>query len=170
MSHLDRPNGKKDQKSSLKPVAAKLEELLGRKVYFLDNCVGDEVVKFCNEIDEKGKIILLENLRFHLEEELSVTDENGVKHKAKEEDVKKFREDLTNLGDIFINDAFGTAHRAHSSMVGVNLPIRAAGLLMKKEIQSFAKCLENPERPFVVILGGAKVKDKIQLIMNMLEM
>lgn len=170
MSHLGRPNGQKEEKSSLRPVAAKLEELLGKKVHFLEECVGEEVVKACNEITEKGTIILLENLRFHLEEELSVTGDDGVKHKAKEEDIKNFRSQLSKLGDIFINDAFGTAHRAHSSMVGVDLPIKAAGLLMEKEIKSFAKCLESPERPFLVIMGGAKVKDKIQLIMHMLEM
>lgn len=82
--------------------------------------------------------------------------------------VEEFRKSLTGLGDIFVNDAFGTAHRAHSSMVGIKHPIRAAGYLMKQELQSFAKVLEKPERPYLVILGGAKVKDKIQLIKNML--
>ncbi|CAB4005686.1 phosphoglycerate kinase 1 [Paramuricea clavata] len=89
--------------------------------------------------------------------------------KASDEDVKKFRESLSKLGDIYINDAFGTAHRAHSSMVGVNLPQKAAGFLLKKELTYFAKALESPVRPFLAILGGAKVKDKIQLIENMLD-
>jgi len=110
----------------------------------------------------------LENLRFHLEEEGSGVDEHGKKVKATEENVKKFRESLTKLGDVFVNDAFGTAHRAHSSMVGVNLT-RASGFLMKKELDYFAKALEKPERPFLAILGGAKVSDKIKLIEHMLD-
>jgi len=103
------------------------------------------------------------------EEEGSGVDKDGKKVKAKEEDVKKFRESLTKLGDVFVNDAFGTAHRAHSSMVGVDLPDRVAGFLMKKELEYFAKALEKPERPFLAILGGAKVSDKIKLIENMLD-
>ncbi|KAJ3142526.1 phosphoglycerate kinase [Physocladia obscura] len=89
--------------------------------------------------------------------------------KAAKEDVEKFRASLSTLGDVYVNDAFGTAHRAHSSMVGINLPIRAAGFLMKKELEFFAKALESPERPFLAILGGAKVSDKIQLIENLLD-
>jgi len=133
----------------------------------LDDCVGEEVEKRCNS-SHGGEIILLENLRFHLEEEGSGVDKDGKKVKAKDEDVKKFRESLTKLGDIFINDAFGTAHRAHSSMVGINLT-RAAGFLMKKELDYFAQVLEKPKRPFLTILGGAKVSDKIKLIENMLD-
>jgi phosphoglycerate kinase len=86
---------------------------------------------------------------------------NGQKVKANPEDIKKFRESLTKLGELYVNDAFGTAHRAHSSMVGVNVPTRAAGFLMKKELESFAKILESPQRPLTVILGGAKISDKI---------
>jgi len=96
----------------------------------------------------------LENLRFHLEEEGKGESPDGKKTKASEADVQKFRASLTKLGDVYINDAFGTAHRAHSSMVGVNLPIKAAGLLMKKELDYFGKALESPERPFLAILGG----------------
>lgn len=168
MSHLGRPNGKRDEKASLQICVPVLENLLGRKVHFLQDCIGEEVEKFCSNLSD-GQVVLLENLRFHLEEEGSVTDDSGVKHKAKTEELNKFRESLSKLGDVFVNDAFGTAHRAHSSMVGINLPIKAAGYLMKKEIQSFGKALENPEKPFVVIMGGAKVKDKIQLIMNLLD-
>jgi len=111
----------------------------------------------------------LENLRFHVEEEGKGVTPEGQKLKATDEDLKKFRDSLTKLGDVYVNDAFGTAHRAHSSMVGICLEKRAAGFLMKKELQYFAKALENPERPFLAILGGAKVKDKIQLIEHMLD-
>lgn len=102
----------------------------------------------------EGSVILLENLRYHVEEEGKGIDEEGASFKATAEQTKLFRESLTKLGDVYINDAFGTAHRAHSSMVGVNLPQKAAGLLMKKELDYFAKALENPNRPFLAILGG----------------
>jgi len=118
---------------------------------------------------KNGSVFLLENLRFHVEEEGSGVDKDGKKIKARPEDVKKFRESLTRLGDVFINDAFGTAHRAHSSMVGVKLEKRAAGYLMRKELQYFGKVLEHPEKPFLAILGGAKVSDKIKLIINLLD-
>lgn len=115
-----------------------------------------------------GEIILLENLRFHAEEEGSSKNADGKKEKADAEAVKAFRKSLTSLGDIYVNDAFGTAHRGHSSMVGVDLPQKASGFLMKKELEFFAKALESPERPFLAILGGAKVSDKIQLIDNLI--
>ena len=97
---------------------------------------------------------MLENLRFHPEEEGKGKDEAGKKVTPSSEELKSFRASLTGLGDVFVNDAFGTAHRAHSSMVGVDLPIRAAGFLMKKELVYFGKALENPKRPFLAILGG----------------
>ncbi|KAG0765348.1 hypothetical protein G6F60_000156 [Rhizopus arrhizus] len=172
MSHLGRPNGEAVAKYSLKPVAAEVEKLLGQPVEFLNDCVGPDVEKACQSATG-GKVILLENLRFHIEEEGSakVKDQNGKdqKVKADAEAVKKFRASLTALADIYVNDAFGTAHRAHSSMVGVDLSQRAAGFLMQKELEYFAKALENPARPFLAILGGAKVSDKIQLIENMLD-
>ena len=168
MSHLGRPDGKKVLKYSLEPVSIELSKLINKPVKFLPDCVGPEVEKAVQEA-ESGSIILLENLRFHIEEEGSVKDKEGKKTKADPADVEKFRESLTRLGDVYINDAFGTAHRAHSSMVGVKLPQRAAGYLVKKELDFFAKALENPERPFLAILGGAKVSDKIQLIDNMLD-
>lgn len=168
MSHLGRPDGKVNPKFTLKPVAEELSTQLDKKVIFLEDCVGDDILKSVNEAP-KGSIILLENLRFHIEEEGSVKDKDGKKTKADPEAVTKFREQLTSLGDIYINDAFGTAHRAHSSVVGIKLPQRAAGFLMKKELEYFAKVLENPERPFLAILGGAKISDKIQLIENLLD-
>lgn len=168
MSHLGRPDGKKNPKYSLKPVVPELEKLLGKSVIFTDDCVGPEVEETVNKASG-GQVILLENLRFHAEEEGSSKDADGKKVKADKADVEKFRKGLTALGDIYINDAFGTAHRAHSSMVGVNLPQKASGFLMKKELDYFAQALENPKRPFLAILGGAKVSDKIQLIDNLLD-
>ncbi|KAL7422444.1 phosphoglycerate kinase [Cryptotrichosporon argae] len=167
MSHLGRPDGQPNAKYSLKPVATKLSELLSRDVTFLDDCVGDDVTAAVNK-GANGQVFLLENLRFHVEEE-GKGKKGDDKIKAEPEAVKQFRAGLTALGDVYINDAFGTAHRAHSSMVGVQLPVRAAGFLMKKELEYFAKVLESPDRPFLAILGGAKVKDKIQLIENMLD-
>jgi len=169
MSHLGRPDGKVVEKYSLRPVSAELSKQLEDKpVQFLSDCVGPDVESAVNAA-EPGSVILLENLRFHIEEEGSVKDKDGKKTKADPDAVKAFRQGLTALGDVYVNDAFGTAHRAHSSMVGVQLPQRAAGFLMKKELEYFAKVLENPERPFLAILGGAKVSDKIQLIENMLD-
>ncbi|PRD33057.1 UNVERIFIED_CONTAM: Phosphoglycerate kinase 1 [Trichonephila clavipes] len=168
MSHLGRPDGKRNERFSLRLVADELKKLLGRDVQFLSDCVGPEVEAACVNPDP-GSVILLENLRFHIEEEGKGVDTSGAKVKAKPEDVTKFRESLTKLGDVYINDAFGTAHRAHSSMVGVNLPQKASGFLMKKELAYFAKALDNPVRPFLAILGGAKVADKIQLIENLLD-
>jgi phosphoglycerate kinase len=167
ISHLGRPDGNKDNKYSLKPVAEALEKIIQRKIDFLDDCVGDKVIQFCNNLKE-GQIVLLENIRFHLEEEGEVKDADGKKRKAKTEDVESFRKQLSQLGDIYVNDAFACAHRAHSSIVGINLPIKAAGLLMIKELNSFGQVLENPKSPYVLIMGGAKVKDKIKLITNML--
>ncbi|KAH0566085.1 hypothetical protein GP486_000523 [Trichoglossum hirsutum] len=167
MSHLGRPDGKRADKYSLKPVAAELERLLGRTVTFLDDCVGKGVEDAVKNASG-GQVILLENLRFHAEEEGSSKDKDGKKVKANPESVKEFRKGLTALGDVYINDAFGTAHRAHSSMVGVELPQKASGFLVKKELDYFAKALENPQRPFLAILGGAKVSDKIQLIDNLI--
>jgi phosphoglycerate kinase len=163
MSHLGRPDGKVKPQFSLKPVAAQLEKELGKSVTFLSDCVGPDIEKAVNSADT-GSIILLENLRFHIEEEGKVKDKEGNTTKADPSSVENFRAELTKLGDVYINDAFGTAHRAHSSMVGVKLPQRAAGFLMKKELDYFAKVLENPEKPFVAIVGGAKVKDKIALL------
>jgi len=168
MSHLGRPDGKPNPKYSLKPVVPELEKLLGKSVVFTNDCVGPEVEETVNKADN-GQVILLENLRFHAEEEGSYKDAEGKKVKADKAAVDEFRKGLTKLGDIYINDAFGTAHRAHSSMVGIDLPQKASGFLVKKELEYFAKALENPARPFLAILGGAKVSDKIQLIDNLLD-
>ncbi|CAI7634204.1 unnamed protein product [Penicillium bialowiezense] len=167
MSHLGRPDGQVNPKYSLKPVVPVLEKLLGKSVTFTDDCVGAQTEETVNKATG-GQVILLENLRFHAEEEGSSKDAEGKKVKADKADVEKFRKGLTALGDVYVNDAFGTAHRAHSSMVGVDLPQKAAGFLVKKELEYFAKALESPARPFLAILGGAKVSDKIQLIDNLL--
>lgn len=167
-SHLGRPNGQVTPKFSLAPVAKKLEELIGRPVKFLNDCVGAEVEAVCAEA-KPGDIILLENLRFHIEEEGKAKDAEGNKIKADKEAVAQFRASLTKLADVYVNDAFGTAHRDHSSMTGVALPQKAAGFLMNKELKAFDQVLNNPPRPFLAILGGAKVADKIQLINNLLD-
>lgn len=168
MSHLGRPDGKVNMKFTLKPVAEALEKLLNRPVKFLSDCVGSEVEAACAAV-KPGEVILLENLRFHIEEEGKAKDADGNKIKADPEKVTAFRASLTKLGDVYINDAFGTAHRDHSSMTGVQLPQRACGYLMKKELDAFAAVLDNPQRPLLAILGGAKVADKIQLINNLLD-
>jgi phosphoglycerate kinase len=167
MSHLGRPNGQRVAKYSLKPVAEKLSELLGRPVQFLDDCVGLEVETACAQM-KPGEVTLLENLRFHIEEEGKVKNEDGSSTKASPVDVSAFRASLTKLGDVFVSDAFGTAHRAHSSVVGVDLP-KVAGFLMQKELDAFSAVLDTPKRPLLAILGGAKIADKIPLIRNLIE-
>ncbi len=168
MSHLGRPDGQKIAKFSLKPIAAELEKLLGKPVTFLDDCVGPAVEAACATL-ALGTVVLLENLRFHIEEEGKVKLEDGTSKKADPAAVAAFRASLTKLGDVFVNDAFGTAHRAHSSMVGVALPIKAAGFLMEAELNAFAKVIDHPARPLLAILGGAKIADKIPLIKNLIE-
>lgn len=168
MSHLGRPDGKVVPKFSLKPVSEVLGQLLGKPVTFLDDCVGEKVESVCLAA-KPGDVILLENLRFHPEEEGSGVDAEGKKFKPDAESVKKFREQLSKLGEVYINDAFGTAHRAHSSMAGITIPVRAAGLLLAKELNYFECILESPKRPFACVMGGAKIKDKIQIINSMLK-
>ncbi|MEX1117168.1 MAG: phosphoglycerate kinase, partial [Terrimicrobiaceae bacterium] len=140
MSHLGRPDGQRVEKYSLKPVATKLEELLGRPVKFAGDCVGPEVEAAASAL-KPGEVLLLENLRFHIEEEGKVKNEDGTSTKADPRAVADFRASLTKLGDVYANDAFGTAHRAHSSVVGVALPERVAGFLMQKELDAFAAVL-----------------------------
>ena len=168
MSHLGRPDGKRVEKFTLKPVAEKLQELLGQSVRFLSDCVGPEVEAACAAL-QPGEVVLLENLRFHIEEEGKVKNEDGTPTKADPARVAEFRTSLSKLGDVYANDAFGTAHRAHSSVVGVDLPEKVAGFLMQKELDAFAAVIENPRRPLLAILGGAKVADKIPLIRNLLD-
>ena len=167
MSHLGRPDGQKIAKFSLKPVAVELEKLLARPVTFLDDCVGPAVEAGCARL-APGTVVLLENLRFHIEEEGKVKLEDGTSKKADPAAVAAFRASLSKLGDVYVNDAFGTAHRAHSSMVGVSLPQKAAGFLMEAELKAFAAVLDHPQRPLLAILGGAKIADKIPLIKNLL--
>ncbi|MDO8663205.1 MAG: phosphoglycerate kinase [Candidatus Omnitrophota bacterium] len=152
ISHLGRPDGKVVAKYSLKSVAVRLKELLAQDVLFLNDCVGEKIKQ---EIDAaKEKVVLLENLRFHAEEEAN--DAN-------------FAKQLASLADIFVNDAFGTAHRAHASTEGVTHFLKsAAGFLLEKEIQYLGNAVQNPAKPFMLILGGAKVSDKIGMIENLL--
>ena len=174
MSHLGRPNGERVAKFSLQPVADELAKLLERPVQFVSDCVGPAAEAACAAgALQPGSVVLLENVRYHIEEEgkRKVLDAAGNKssEKADPDKVKAFRQALAKNGDVFINDAFGTAHRAHSSVSGVAeyLPA-AAGLLLQRELDAFGKVLAQPERPFVAILGGAKVSDKLPVIENLL--
>ena len=167
MSHLGRPDGNVVPKFSLAPVAAALEALIKKPVAMMKDCVGAEVEAACAD-PAPGSIILLENLRFHVEEEGKGVDAEGNKTKAKPDDVAAFRASLAKLGDVYVNDAFGTAHRAHSSMVGEGYTQKACGALVQKELAAFSKVLDAPAKPVLAILGGAKVSDKIQLIQNLL--
>ncbi len=154
MSHLGRPKGGPDPKYTLKSVLKRLEELLGRKVAFASDCIGEEAEKMAKSLKD-GEVLLLENLRFHAEEE---KNEPG------------FAKKLAGLAEIYVSDAFGTAHRAHASTAGVADTLPAyAGFLMEKEITYLNKVTQNPERPFVAIMGGAKVSDKIKVIENLLK-
>jgi phosphoglycerate kinase len=168
MSHLGRPDGQKIAKYSLRPVANELTKLLGRPVTFLDDSVGPAVEAACAK-PEPGSVTLLENLRFHIEEEGKVKLEDGTSKKADPAAVAQFRASLSRLGDVYVNDAFGTAHRAHSSMVGISLAEKAAGFLMEAELKAFAAVIGNPRRPLLAILGGAKIADKIPLIRNLID-
>src|SRR6267378_867832 len=155
-SHLGRPKGKPDPKYSLRPVAAKLVELLGAPVEFAADCVGADTEAKSRALADGG-VLLLENVRYHAEEEAN--DEN-------------FSRQLAALCDgLFVCDAFGSAHRAHASVVGITRFVKqaAAGLLMERELAFLGKALSNPERPFVAVLGGAKVSDKIEVVENLMK-
>ena len=154
MSHLGRPKGGPDSKASLKPVAARLEQLLGRPVQFANDCVGPDVERRVAGLKD-GDVLLLENLRFHPEEE---KNDPG------------FAEALAALGEAYVNDAFGTAHRAHASTEGVPKLLKpaVAGFLMETELRYLGEALEQPARPFVAILGGAKISGKIDVITALL--
>lgn len=173
MSHLGRPDGQRVAKYSLRPVAERLQQLLGRPVRFLDDCVGPAVEAACAPGTlQPGQVVLLENVRFHLEEEGKVKkkDKDGTEttRKADPAAVAAFRQGLKQLGDVYVNDAFGTAHRAHSSVAGITGLPSAAGFLMQQELDAFGRVLQSPARPFVAILGGAKVSDKLPVIQNLL--
>jgi phosphoglycerate kinase len=154
-SHLGRPKGQRNMKYSLKPVAEHLSKLIGLPVAFAGDSVGEEAAKVVDAMKD-GDIALLENLRFHPEEEAN---------------NPKFAEQLASLSDVYVNDAFGSAHRAHASTEGITKFVNqsAAGFLMERELRYLMEALSNPRRPFVVILGGAKVSDKIQVIENLLK-
>jgi phosphoglycerate kinase len=151
-SHLGRPKGKPNPKMSLKPAATRLSELLGKPVAFAADCVGPEVEKQAQALKD-GEVLLLENLRFHPEEE---------------KNVPEFARRLAALAEVYVNDAFGTAHRAHASTEGIThfLSPCGAGMLMEKELEYLGKAVENPARPYIAIVGGVKVSDKIELLEN----
>jgi phosphoglycerate kinase len=154
MSHLGRPKGKPNSEYSLRPVAAHLETLLGKPVEFAEDCIGPKAKAAIEKAGPAG-VVLLENLRFRPEEE---------------KNDPEFAKSLADLGDVYINDAFGSAHRAHASTEGIVRFVKeaAAGLLMADEIEHLGRVLENPDRPFVAILGGAKVSDKLEVIQNLI--
>jgi len=155
-SHLGRPKGARNEKYSLKPAGKKLEELLGKRIEFSDDCIGAEAESKSKALKD-GEVLLLENVRFHAEEE---------------KDDLAFSKQLAALCDgLFVCDAFGSAHRAHASVVGITHFVKqsAAGLLMEKELAYLGKAISNPERPFVAILGGAKVSDKIEVVENLMK-
>jgi phosphoglycerate kinase len=153
MSHLGRPKGKVSKEFSLAPVAERLAKLLGKKVTFTADCIGPDVEKAVAAM-KASDVLLLENLRFHPEEEAGGAD---------------FAKALARLGDIYVNDAFGTSHRAHASIVGIAKYLPAvAGLLLEKEINTLSGLLENPEHPFVSLFGGAKVSDKVSMLKNIM--
>ncbi|MBI5806950.1 MAG: phosphoglycerate kinase [Ignavibacteriales bacterium] len=154
MSHLGRPKGGPNPKYSLKPVAVRLGELLESEVKFAPDCIGEQVKAIVNKMKD-GEVLLLENLRFHPEEE---------------KNVPEFAQQLAELGDVYINDAFGSAHRAHASTEGVTKYIKvcAAGYLMQKELEYLGNAVSNPVRPFTAILGGSKISGKIDVIENLL--
>jgi phosphoglycerate kinase len=170
MSHLGRPEGERDDKYSLAPVAKRLSELLGKGVIFTNDCIGPEVKAKAKTI-KSGDCMLLENVRFHKEE--------VIKDKAAKEDTKlrqakdNFAKQLAELADIYVNDAFGTAHRDNASMYTVPQIMkgkpRVIGFLVEKELKFLGETINNPKRPFVAILGGAKVSDKIGVIENLLD-
>lgn len=175
ISHLDEPNGKVIKELSLKNLTKKLDMLLGRCVIFIEECVGDKVEKQIQENEEKeeyhnGLIFLLENLRFHKEEQGFYINEEGKKIYCEEKELINFREKLSKLGDIYINEAFNISHLNDSSITGINIERRVAGIMMKKEINMFYKLMNNPDRPLLAILGGHILSDKITLIYNLLEM
>ena len=150
-SHLGRPKGKPNPEMSLKPIATRLEELLGKPVHMAPDCIGPEVEAMK---PAPGEVLLLENLRFHAEEE---------------KNDPQFSRQLASLCDLYVNDAFGSAHRAHASTVGMIafVPKAAAGLLMEQELKYLGMAVQNPPRPALAILGGAKVSDKIEVIDNL---
>ena len=153
MSHLGRPKGEKLPELSLKPAAKRLSELLDKPVKMLDDCIGDEVKAAVAGMNE-GDVLLLENLRFY---------------KAETKNDSEFAKELASLGDVFVNDAFGTSHRAHASTEGVTHYLESvSGFLVQKEIEYFEKILTEGDKPFIFILGGAKVSDKIPVIENMI--
>jgi phosphoglycerate kinase len=152
-SHLGRPKAR-EKESSLAPVAQRLSQLLGREVKMAPDCIGTEVEQLAAALKE-GEVLLLENLRFHA---------------AEEKNDPAFAQALARLADVFVNDAFGTAHRAHASTVGVTAYLPSvAGFLIEKELEIMGKALDNPDRPFAAITGGAKISDKIAVLENILE-
>jgi phosphoglycerate kinase len=167
--HWGRPAGNFNrEKNTLRPCVQVLQDLLPDvPIVFVDDCVGP-MVKDAQNNCKPGTVILCENLRFHPEEAGEDVDADGKKFKLPKEQCDKFAAQLSELGDVFVFEAFGVSHRKAASVTGITTPVRVAGLLMQKELQFYSKVLDNPKRPFLAIVGGAKVSDKIQVIENLL--
>ena len=163
LSHLGRPDGEKKVEFSMRPVAVRLEQLLGKKVIFVDDCIGEAVVKQANAL-KPGEVMLCENTRFYKQEDM----------KAKTDEDKKLQDafvrELAKLGNVYVNDAFGTAHRAHASTALICKYIRpsVAGFLMEKEIEYLGNAVSDPKRPFIAIIGGAKVSGKLEVLKSLM--
>ncbi len=167
-THLGRPNGQKKKKFSVRQIVGEVEKCLGRRITFLGDSSGPDVERAC-AAPANGTVFLLENLRFNIAEK-GKGKKDGKKVKASKAQKAAFRKSLTSLADIYVNDAFGTCHRKHSSMVGVSLATRCAGFLIKKEINAFKRALKSPGRPYVAVMGGKKVEDKLPLIQNLVRL
>ncbi|HJO92199.1 MAG TPA: phosphoglycerate kinase [Victivallales bacterium] len=164
LSHLGRPKGERKLEFSLAPTAKRLEELLGSKVRMASDCIGDDIVKEANEL-KHGEVMVCENTRFHKAEDLKCKTEEDRKLQ------EDFAKDLSKLGNVYVNDAFGTAHRAHASTAIICKYISpcVSGLLLEKEIKFLGETVENPKKPFVAIIGGAKVSGKLEVLTHLIE-
>jgi len=167
ISHLDEPGGKPQKDLSLGPIANELNRLLGKTIQFIPSCIGYDVERICN-MAKDGDIILLENLKFHQEEDVLIRKRANPKTRITES-FRKYVNSLSNLADIFVNDAYSLSHNEYTSLVGLNIPVKVSGLLLKRELDVISLTLDNPKGPFVAIIGGLDIKENCELIYNILE-
>ncbi|ORX79593.1 phosphoglycerate kinase [Anaeromyces robustus] len=167
ISHLDEPGGQPQKNLSLGPIANELNRLLGKTIQFIPNCVGYDVERICN-MAKDGDIILLENLKFHSEEDMLLRKRSSSKMSINE-NFRKYIKSLSNLGDIFVNDAYSLSHNEYTSIVGLTIPVKVSGLLLKRELDVISLTLDNPKEPFIGIIGGLDIKENCELIYSLLE-
>jgi len=167
ISHLDEPGGQPQKDLSLGPIANELNRLLGKTVQFIPNCVGYDVERICN-VAKNGDIILLENLKFHPEEDILLRKKANPKTRITE-NFRKYINSLSNLADIFVNDTYSLSHNEYTSLVALTVPVKVSGLLLKRELDVISLTLDNPKGPFVAIIGGLDIKENCELIFNLLE-